>query len=309
MIGPRDVSVVIVTHDSAGIVGRALASVRDAGEILVVDNASADDTPGTVARAAPGARVVSLSTNTGFAYACNAGLAAASRPFVLFLNPDAALEPGALQALLDAAARYPNAALIGPSILRPDGAVEPSHDLGLFARIAAGARRDAGEAPAGDLSAEFLSGAVLLGRVAALRAVGGFDPDFLLYFEDDDLCWRLRAMGWTLVRAAAARARHAGGASAPPSPARERLKRVSFGWSRLHFEAKHRDETAFARTALRLISRHVLRAIGNAVLLRGARRDRNLWTALGMSARLRGVSARDAVGLTRPEGATKSAAS
>jgi len=308
MIAADAVSVVIVTHDSSAVVGRALASVAEVGEIVVVDNASADDTAAFVAGAAPRARILRLPTNTGFAFACNAGLGAATKPYVLFLNPDAALEPGALAALLEAAERYPNAALIGPSILRPDGGIEPSHDLGLFARIAAGARRDTAEPPAGDLSAEFLSGAVFLGRVAALRAVGGFDPDFFLYFEDDDLCWRLRQAGWTLVRAAAARARHAGGASAPPSAARERLKRLSFGWSRLHFEAKHRDEIALNRAALRLILRHLARALGNALLFRAARRDRNLWTALGMVARFRGVCARAAIGLTRPDGTLKSAA-
>lgn len=302
------VSAVLVTHDSAGIVERALASLPAGVEIVVVDNGSRDDTIVRVKRAVPDAKIVALPGNFGFAHGCNAGLAASSRDFLLFLNPDAALRPGALKALMDAAQRYPQAGLFGPCILAPDGRVEPSHDLGLFARIGAGKRGDPAEPPAGDLSAEFLSGAVLFARASALRQVGGFDDDFFLYFEDDDLCRRLRDAGWSLVRVAAAVAEHAGGLSAPPSRIRERLKRLSFGWSRLHFEAKHGGEAALAASARRLMLRHGFRAFGNALLFRAARRDRNLWTLLGMLAYLRGSDAFAAVGLTRPGGATKSAA-
>jgi len=302
-------SVVLVAHDSAQVIGRALASLPPGCEVIVVDNASTDATEAVARDAAPGLRFAALAGNAGFAFGCNVGLGQANREFVLFLNPDATLENGALDALVAAADRYPGAALFGPEIRRADGAVEPSHDLALHARETAGRRRDIGEPPVGDLSAEFLSGAVLLGRASALRQIGGFDDDFFLYFEDDDLCLRLRQAGWSLVRVAAAMARHLGGASAPASAARERLKRRSFGWSRLHFEAKHRDEIGFNRTALRLISRHLLRAFGNGLLWRMARRDRNFWTALGMIARLRGQGAFASVGLTRPDAPPKSAAS
>lgn len=309
MSGARRVTVSVVTHNSARVIGRALASVADAAAVVAVDNASRDETAAAILAARPDARVLGPGGNLGFGAGHNAGLAETRTEFVLLLNPDAALKPGALDALVAAADRYPNAALLGPAIYRADGRLETSHDLGLFERIAAGPRRDEAEPPAGDLSANFLSGAVLLGRVAALREIGGFDPAFFLYFEDDDLCLRLRRAGWTLVRVAAAAAEHAGGASSAPSAAMDRLKWTSFGWSRLAFEAKHRERAAARVTMFRLMLRHALRALGDGLIGRTGKRDRHLWTLSGMIAFARGRSAREAAGLTTPDAEPKSASS
>ena len=105
-------SVVTVTHDSADVVERCLRSVAAAHQVIVVDNASRDATRERVHGSLPGAVLIENRTNIGFGNACNAGFARANTEFVLFLNPDAALRPGALSELIAAAKRYPEAAIV-----------------------------------------------------------------------------------------------------------------------------------------------------------------------------------------------------
>ncbi|MBM3557262.1 MAG: glycosyltransferase family 2 protein [Alphaproteobacteria bacterium] len=287
----RRVGVVLVTRDSAAVVGGALASVAQAAEIVVVDNASSDATCDLVGHASPQAKVLGNSTNEGFGCGCNRGVEALNTEFALILNPDAVLRPGAAEALVAAADRYPKAALLAPVIRRPDGEIEPSHDLDLFGRIASPKRFD--PTPEGDVSASFLSGAAFLARREAFRAVGGFDPAIFLYFEDDDLCWRLRAAGWELVRVASAEASHIGGASSAPAPALLRLKARHMGWSRLYFEAKHRSRAAAEASARALLRRHTWRAIGHLFTGRADKRARHAAMREGMLAFLAGRDAFD----------------
>lgn len=247
---PSRVTIVIPAYRSAGVIGPCLAAARaaGAGRVVVVDNASPDDTA-EVARAA-GASVLRQAANAGFGAACNRGLAAVETEFALLLNPDAELAPDALAHLLAAADRYPDAGLMGPLIRGTDGSWEPSHNVALPDRRAIQRRRGDPQ-PEGDLCASFLSGAVLLVRMAAYQAVGGFDERIFLYYEDDDLCLRHVRVGWSLVLVPAATCIHQGGASSGGSRRIAWIKHRHMAWSRLHFAGKHEGgATGMAWTAL-----------------------------------------------------------
>jgi GT2 family glycosyltransferase len=204
--------------------------------MIVVDNASGDDTREIVRRTLPDATIIANAVGVGYGNAANQGLAAAETEFVLLLNPDAVLDPDAVPLLVDAADRCPEAGVLAPALRTPEGAWEVSHDVGLFARPALGPRTD-GE-PSGDICADHVSGAVMLVRRSAYRLVGGFDPAIFLYFEDDDFCMRLRRGGFAIVRVAGAVPRHLGGRSVPATDEKRREKFLSMAWSRLHIEAK-----------------------------------------------------------------------
>ena len=124
---PRvDLTTIIVTHDNADIIERCIAAVgvaavRHTQEIIVVDNASSDGTPGMVARAAPEADVVVLGHNAGFAAANNVGRARASGRFLALVNSDCFPDPGALDVLVDAALRNPFVGLVGGRLRYDDG--------------------------------------------------------------------------------------------------------------------------------------------------------------------------------------------
>jgi GT2 family glycosyltransferase len=229
------VSAVVVNYNAGPELGRALRSLADelagdAWEAIVVDNASPDGSAAQVAAFAPHARVIANTENGGFARAVNPGLTAARAPLVLVMNPDCRLVAGAIAALEAAVAGDPACALAGPRILDPDGSEQgsargdPDMLTGLFGRTAAlrrwfpflpAARRNVldGDAPPEGRLVDWVSGACMLARREALAAVGGFDEGYFLYWEDADLCRRLRAAGHAIRYVPAAIAVHRVGVS------------------------------------------------------------------------------------------------
>jgi N-acetylglucosaminyl-diphospho-decaprenol L-rhamnosyltransferase len=187
-------SVVVVTFNSASAVAASLpalcAQLGAGDELVVVDNASRDDTLAVVTRLAPGAVVVRNDGNAGFAAAANAGARAASGDLLLFLNPDATPAPGFVAAIR--APRGDWAAWMG--LVTAGDAVNTSGGVVHFTGIAW-----AGTAPApGPREVAFLSGACLAIPRATWERVGGFGDQYFMYQEDVDLSLRLRLAGGRL---------------------------------------------------------------------------------------------------------------
>jgi hypothetical protein len=219
-----DLTIVVVTWQSAGDLPDLLASLEPAGaagaELMVVDNASTDETVAIVrARGAP-VRVLANPMNRGFAAAANQGLAASRRRFVLFLNPDAVVEAAAIPTALAYLERTPAFALVGCRTLNEDGTPQPTVDRFHSVRglIGEALRRrrpgdPRGTSPATSGPVDWVYGSFLLGRRAALAAVGGFDEAYEMYGEDLDLCHRLRAAGFGVGYCAEATIVHRGNRS------------------------------------------------------------------------------------------------
>jgi len=275
-------TVVIVAYHSATKLPACLAAIPPACPVIVVDNASPDDSAEVTLTARPGARVIRAGKNLGFGPGANLGFAAVTTEFGLLLNADATLEPDTIAALITAARRYPEAGLLAPEIIADEGHMQFGHDLP-FRRL-----RGPVVEPVGDACCWYVGGSAMFLRISALRGIGGFDPDVFLYFEDDDLCMRMREAGHALVHVAGVRVRHEGGASSAPSPALERWKAFHQGWSRVHLEAKHRGRAAAWRLALAEWPGLVVKA---ALRRRDGRRVKWQGRAAGMLAWMRGRKA------------------
>jgi GT2 family glycosyltransferase len=190
-------------------------------EVLVVDNAS----PASLAslpRRFAGLRLIRNDLNRGFALACNQGIAESSGDFVLLLNDDTELEPGALRAFVEALVSHPSwGACQAKLLLMADPAKLDT--AGSFLTATGFLLHRGANEPEGrfTLSDEVFTakGAALLLRRRALAEVGAFDPDFFAYFEESDLCWRLWLGGWEVGFAADARVRHKRGSTASNLPA------------------------------------------------------------------------------------------
>jgi N-acetylglucosaminyl-diphospho-decaprenol L-rhamnosyltransferase len=206
---------VIVTHNSAARISEVVAGLtgqmRDGDELIIVDNASGDRTSDVVRAAAPSARILAQDRNLGFAAGCNAGVAEASAPLLFFLNPDARPAPGCLDALRGVAIEQPTWGAWQPLITMTNGteinsAGNVAHFLGL------GWAGQCGElvaqAPKTATEVDFVSGAALVVRREAWRAVEGFDERYFMYGEDLDLSLRLWLRGWRVGMAPAARVAH-----------------------------------------------------------------------------------------------------
>lgn len=213
------VTAIVVNYNAGAELRRALQSIADdMGErpwdAVVVDNASADGSAEIVQEFQPHAALVRNTQNVGFGRGVNQALALARAPMVLIMNPDCRLEPGAIAHLASELERHADCMIVGPRILDPDGTEQgsargdPDMLTGAFGRstrlrrwlpgLGVSARNVvlAGTVRPGDsLAVDWLSGACMLARTDGLRAVGGFDERYFLYWEDADLCRRLRLAG------------------------------------------------------------------------------------------------------------------
>jgi N-acetylglucosaminyl-diphospho-decaprenol L-rhamnosyltransferase len=243
-----DIDVVVVSYNSRRHLRACAEPLAGAPgfRVLVVDNASPDRSLDAVAGLP--VEAIQLSTNAGFGAGCNVGWRAGSAPLVLFLNPDATIEPSSVRVLAGAVAD--GIAATAPQIVEPDGSLV--YSLRRFPRLRSTyaralflhrlfprapwvdevVRDDAVYVRPG--SPEWASGACLLVRREALDALGGFDEGFFLYCEETDLCRRLRDQGWDIRYEPGARCVHVGGASAPRSALRPVLVA-----SRVRYASKH----------------------------------------------------------------------
>lgn len=231
----RVVSIVFHPGDELADFTRSLAAATTAEvELVLVDNGTEPDVADRVAAEA-GGRVLRTGANLGYGGGANAGARGATQPWLVVANPDVVWEPGALDVLLDAARRHPTAGAFGPALLNEDGTVYPSarelpsltQGVGhaLFARVWPGnpwtrAYQRRQETAGQERVAGWLSGACLLLRREAFEAVGGFDEDYFMFFEDVDLGERLARAGWANVYVPTARVLHVGGVSWKAKPAR-----------------------------------------------------------------------------------------
>lgn len=213
-----DVSAIIVDYNAGPDLRDALQSLADElrdvrWEVVVVDNASSDGSAAFVSEF-PAARLIHNDRNVGFARGVNQGLAATAAPLVLIMNPDCRLMPGAFAVLRQALEAHADCAIVGPRILDPDGASQgsargdPDMLTGLFGRTARLRRAMPGlavsrrnvvleEAEHQDsIIVDWISGACMLARRDALNRVHKFDERYFLYWEDADLCRRLRGEGY-----------------------------------------------------------------------------------------------------------------
>lgn len=225
---PAPITGVIVTYRSSKTIRECLAAARrcaQAGlmEVVVVDNASPDDTRDILARESGFARVILGDANIGFGRGCNVGLQAAASELVIFINPDAIVEPDAIRTIVKFMQDHPACAIAGPSISRDDGpgnqhvgglltpADVVSEALGLRRTLNKRREMRQGDAP---FRTDWVSGAMLIGRTSVLRNLGGFDPRYFLYWEETDLCRRVLDAGHEIWAIPSARVHHVGGVSA-----------------------------------------------------------------------------------------------
>ena len=214
------IAVVIVNYNARAWIGRCLdalaAQSLPPARIIVVDNASSDRSTDCVSGRA-GVELVRLGSNTGFAAACNRGVAeAADCDLIATLNPDAFPRPDWLETLARGAATYPAADMFACRMLdagatwRLDGAGDAYHLCGIPWRRFHG-KPAAGRALRSEEVFAPCAGAALYRRRAILEA-GGFDEELFCYAEDVDLAFRIRLQGGGCVYLPDAVVEHVGSA-------------------------------------------------------------------------------------------------
>jgi N-acetylglucosaminyl-diphospho-decaprenol L-rhamnosyltransferase len=255
-----DVSAVVVNYNAKDVLPACLASLRAEGldEIVIVDNGSVDGSETVVRACDPGVVWVASGANLGYGQAANIGARQTGSDAVLVCNPDVAIRPGALAALVAALDADSSIGIVGPRLLNADGSIYPSarsfpsivdavgHGLlGLvWAANPFSRRYKLLDWDHSDLRpVDWVSGACLLVRRQAWDDIGGFDPSFFMYMEDVDLCWRANQAGWGVLYQPEGEVTHLQGVSTNVAPYRMILahhrslwrfaERTTSGWRRL----------------------------------------------------------------------------
>jgi GT2 family glycosyltransferase len=241
---PR-LSIVIVSYNARADLERCLASLAAHPpameyEILVVDNASTDDTVAALRARWPAVRLIESQRNAGFSAANNVGIRRSSGELVLLLNGDTLVPRGALDALVAALECRPDVAVVGPRLIDAAGRAElsfgpmisPVNELRQKLR----ARGDLGRLTSVEREVDWVSGACLLVRRADAEAVGLLDERYFMYTEDVDFCAALRARGRKILFTPKAEVVHLRGRSRQTAPA---ATEAAYRRSQIAFYEKH----------------------------------------------------------------------
>lgn len=260
----RRVAVLIVNHDTSAVLQRCLRTLHPALglglEIVVVDNASGDDSVEMLRRDFAPVSVLEAKANVGFGAGVNLAAGHTERDFLLVLNPDCFIEPASIARLAARLDANPALGFVGPRIDlesgRPDHAClrndpDPVGALLYFSRLPRlpmfrgrpGLNRYSLAHSDYDAEQELQAGtaACLMIRGADFRAVGGFDEDFFMYGEDLDLCRRLRAAGQAGRYVPAAHALHLKGEASRKQSGRmlREFHRAMWIYYRKHEQPRH----------------------------------------------------------------------
>ncbi len=223
-------TVAIVSYNTREHLRACLESVvaERPPQVVVVDNASTDGSPEMVRAYFPEVELVA-APNEGFGAGANLAIEQARLPFVLLLNSDTRLHPGCLTELTAYLQTHPEAGMVGPRLVNPDGTLQPSiyplpsptAELVRWTSV----RPIAGRVPRlrqkylidcphdRALRVGWVAGAALAIRKSAFEAVGGFDTSFFMYSEEVDLAYSMEEAGWQVHFAPVTTVTHFGGAS------------------------------------------------------------------------------------------------
>jgi len=239
--------VMVISFENPQLVADALASVFSsrtefAYEVIVVDNASREAAAG-LKSFGDKVKVLRNPENLGFTKANNRGAAVAGGEYLLFLNSDTKMSPDTLACLVEFMERNRQAGAVGPLVLNGDGTFQLSYGrpFSLFSEFwqkAVASRATRGTDPQKLKTKEvgWVSGCCLLTRREYFPAGAVFDEHMFLYFDDSELCTRLRKAGKKIYFCPAARIVHLGGASVRSIPAR---MAVEYRRSQLHLYRTH----------------------------------------------------------------------
>jgi GT2 family glycosyltransferase len=212
------ISVILVQYNHADLTRRAVESLRKSNrgtfEVIVVDNGSTEPGACEAAQHLKGCRVVVSPLNAGFGGANNLGARESNGDLMFFLNNDTVVRTEILPEIESYFGSHPSCGAAGPRLLNPDGSLQTS--TGTFPTVISEWHTKSGRLPArepGTPLPDWVSGAALVVRRGVFERAGGFDERYFMYFEDVDLCRRIRNDGYEVHYIPSVSVEHLGGGS------------------------------------------------------------------------------------------------
>ena len=295
-----DISIIIINWNTRQLLLDCIASVYNtvhtaAFEIFVVDNGSVDDSVRSVADKYPDVRIIANTRNEGFAKANNAAMRRMAGDYAVLLNSDTVLKEHALDRMLEFMKAHPQAGMCGPQLLYRDGSKQTS--TGVFpellneltsaslVRFLSSDKQQARKTVfSGPTTVDFIIGACMFVRKAAIEEAGMLDEDYFFFYEEIDWCYRLSKAGWLIYHLPDIEIYHFGGQSTKNINLKARVE----SWrSRYLFFQKSRGLTKSGMFGLRALglAQTLYHFLGHSVLngltLFSLKRLRKRWTMYG----------------------------
>ena len=248
------VSIILVNYNGAEVVLECLRSLQQylhtiSSEIIVVDNASTDDSAALISENFPTVQLLQQKENRGFGAGNNVGATHAKGEFLFFLNTDTLLISDVLPPLITLMKEHPDVGIIGTKLLNADGSLQLSiaseisiaGEYKTLKQVKYSNSPQQQEAIAQRFdqtqTVDIVIGAAFFMRRVLFESLNGFDETFFMYFEESDLCQRSRDRGWKILYTPDASIIHLGGYSVGKVSDRMRLE---YRRSQLYYYRKHR---------------------------------------------------------------------
>ena len=235
-----DISIIIVSYNTVNLTLECLASIPASDglekEIFVVDNSSTDNSVAMITERFPQVNLIANKENLGFGAANNQVLPHCRGRYILFLNPDTTIVPDTLQKAVFYMDENSDIGLAGAKILNPDGSLQPSVSYKYPGEKFAGSEI---AGLAGKIAC--VMGAFMIARNDLIQKLEGFDEDFFIYGEDQDLAWRIREKGFSIGYIEDAKVFHWGGQSevgATPAAVFEKKLKSEYLFYRKHYSSQ-----------------------------------------------------------------------
>lgn len=246
-------SVIIVSYNTSDIIGNCLTSVFKAidmtGEVFVIDNASTDGSADFIKDNFPSVNLVANTKNVGFAAANNQVLPQCKGKYIFFLNPDTEVVPDTFSKAISFMDVHPRIGLAGTRIVNSDGTLQNSVSHKYPGQKYA--ENTLSNLP-GNIAC--VLGASMIGRSGLIKMIGGFDEDFFLYGEDQDLCLKIRKSGYKIGYIDSATVIHLGGQSEKNSTSSEVWKK------KIHAEHIFYRKNYLPKTIKRISRANIIKA-------------------------------------------------
>lgn len=233
----KDLTIIIVTYNSKNIITDCLNGIIDSSfRIILVDNASSDETVKVVLSNFPSVEIIKSDKNLGYGKAANLAFRQTKTRYCLLMNPDVITTSETIKYLFEKSINFGNAGIFAPRLRKDNYDKSKEYEF-----------------------KDWVSGAMMLIDMEKLNQVGFFDENIFLFFEETDLCKRFLLKGYKIIMFNDIYVRHLTGKSSSINEKILYMKYWHFAWSRFYFNKKYKSSVGFTRSSISYLSKFLLK--------------------------------------------------
>jgi N-acetylglucosaminyl-diphospho-decaprenol L-rhamnosyltransferase len=281
----KNLTIVILTFNSAAIIERSLKNLNaDKYKIVIVDNASKDNTVEVIRKNFPQLELIQIPKNIGYGRGNNVALKQVNTEFALVLNPDAFISENDIEVVLSEMKAHSNIAIAGPLILQQDtiSQEEREKEIIKIENDFAGLKDMYYEKIGNSFDSRFISGACIFFRMSIFQKLGFFDENIFMFYEDDEICLRSKRNGYKNITVPQATVCHVGASSSKKSLRTTYRRNWHLkGWAKLYWKEMRQGKLRAKKSAFRLASVYFVKFLISLLTIKSEKIAENFGAFMG----------------------------